>query len=69
MGTKTLTRGLWPPPELRLPDSIEAIEAGIPPRQRSLFGRDDSREGRLARILASVPGVQILAANRLESAR
>jgi hypothetical protein len=47
----------WPPAGLRLPDTIEAIEAGRPGVQRSLFGPDDSRGGRLARLLADVPGV------------
>jgi hypothetical protein len=41
----------WPPAELQLPDTIERIEAGRPGGQRSLFGPDDSREGRLARMV------------------
>ena len=45
----------WPPPELLLPSTTQAIEQGRPPRQRSLFKPDDSREGRLRR-LSSPPG-------------
>jgi hypothetical protein len=43
----------WPPAWAALPDTIEAIEAGRPGVQRSLFGPDDSREGRLGRIMGS----------------
>ena len=48
----------WPPADLALPDTIEAIEAGRI-AQGELFDEqpDDSRAGRLARILADVPGV------------
>ena len=42
----------WPPAELLLPDSIEEIERGRPPKQQSLFEPDDSREGRVRRLLA-----------------
>ncbi len=38
--------GEWIPPELRLPDTIEAIEAGQPQPVRP--PTDDSRAGRLA---------------------
>ena len=49
----------WIPKAMQLPDSIEAIEAGRPPQQQQLFPKqpDDSRAGRLTRILADVPGV------------
>ncbi len=48
----------WPPAEYALPDSSEGIEAGRQ-GQRRLFveAPDDSRAGRVARILAGVPGV------------
>ena len=49
----------WPPKELMLPDTIAAIEQGRPPRQRSLFPPDDSREGRLRR-LSSPPRSRVL---------
>ncbi len=49
----------WPPAEYRLPDDLDEIEAGRPPRQLPLLAEpaDDSRQGRLARLLADVPGV------------
>jgi hypothetical protein len=45
----------WPPPELTLPDTVEAIEAGRhgPQRQAELFGPeplDQSRAARLRRL-------------------
>jgi hypothetical protein len=52
------TLGEWIPKTMQLPDSLEAIEAGRPPRQRRLFDDaqpDDSRAERLARILATCP--------------
>lgn len=54
---KSRTPEPWPPRDLALPDSIEAIEAGRV-EQRRLFDEqpDDSRAGRLARILAGIPG-------------
>ncbi len=39
----------WPPAHLALPDTLEGIERGRI-EQRELFGRDDSREGVLARL-------------------
>jgi hypothetical protein len=54
---------VWPPAEYALPATIEEIEAGRPPEQADLFGRDENREARLARILGSVPGVTL--ANKL----
>jgi hypothetical protein len=42
----------WPPTWVALPDSIEEIEAGRPPKQAELFGPDDSRPARVARLLA-----------------
>ena len=56
----------WPPVEYRLPDSIRAIEAGRPPKQRELFVPDDTREERLTRILGSIEGV--VTADRLPDA-
>lgn len=44
----------WIPPHARLPDSIEAIEAGTPERQAE--PQDNAQPGRLARLLA-LPGV------------
>ncbi|MEN6407019.1 MAG: hypothetical protein ABFC77_11170 [Thermoguttaceae bacterium] len=57
--------GEWIPKEYRLPDSIKEIEAGRPGKQLELFGRDESKERRLARLLANVPVA--MAASRLES--
>lgn len=48
----------WPPAELALPDTIEEIEAGRPPKQRSLLPPADLREARLQRLLGNVPGVK-----------
>ena len=48
----------WPPAELALPDTIEEIEAGRPPKQRSLLPPADLREAKLDRLLADVPSVQ-----------
>lgn len=48
----------WPPKELRLPDSVEAIERGRPAKQRSLLQPDDSRAGRIARLLR-IEGVKL----------
>jgi hypothetical protein len=48
------------PPELKwaeLPDILEEIERGRPPVQQSLLPIADSREARVARIVANVPGV------------
>ncbi len=61
--------GGWIPQEYRLPDTIEEIEAGRPPKQRDMFEaeRDESREGRLAHILSTVPG--IVTGARLENQR
>ena len=44
----------WPPPELRLPNTIEEIERGRIDQQR-LFPKsvDDTRECRLARLTGS----------------
>jgi len=48
----------WPPMEYRLPDTIARIEVGRPEQQQLMDEPvDDSRAGRLARILAGVPGV------------
>ena len=47
----------WPPAELMLPDSIAEIERGRI-AQKELFPPDDSREGRLQRLLADIPGVK-----------
>jgi hypothetical protein len=45
----------WPPPKLRLPATIAAIERGkIGQRQLFPERRDDSRAGRLARLLALI---------------
>jgi hypothetical protein len=44
----------WPPVEYRLPDSIEQIERGRPCDQRTLFAPDDSRDGRLRRLLDNI---------------
>jgi len=46
----------WPPKELQLPDTIAAIEQGRPPRQRSLFPPDDSREARIKRLATGREG-------------
>jgi len=48
----------WPPAEYALPDALDEIEQGQR-TQRELFPEqaDDTRAGRLARILAGVPGV------------
>ena len=48
----------WPPAEYALPDALDEIEQGRRIQQQ-LFDEpvDDSRAGRLARILAGVPGV------------
>jgi hypothetical protein len=65
MDMAPLTRESWPPVEHALPSTFEAIEAGRI-EQQGLFQEppDDSRAGRLARILGSVPGV--MTADRLE---
>ena len=52
----------WPPPHLALPDTIEAIERGRP--EPPAVPPDDSREGRLARLLGT-PG--IVTANQLSN--
>lgn len=56
----------WPPAEYALPD-LDTLERLSQPggelRQRELFGRDDSREARLQRILGTVP--QVTTANTL----
>ena len=58
----------WPPPELLLPSTTQAIEQGRPPKQRSLFPPDDSREGRLRR-LSSPPRSRVLSSeNRPDGA-
>jgi hypothetical protein len=45
----------WPPLEYCLPDTLAAIELGRPLTQLDLFEvSDDSRAGRVARIVASV---------------
>ena len=54
---KSKTPGGWIPPELRLPDSVAAIEAGRPGWQGELFQPDDTRQARVARLLGPVPGV------------
>ena len=56
-GVTVNTTNDWPPAEYRLPDSIEAIEAGRRdgplPNQLSLFDQDqDDRQQRTRRILA-----------------
>jgi len=45
----------WPPAELALPDTIEEIERGRRIEHQELFQEppDDSREGRLRRLLAT----------------
>jgi hypothetical protein len=61
--------GGWIPPALRLPDTIEGIEAGRQ-EQRSLLPAvvpDDTRQGRLGRLLAAVPGATT--ADRVELTR
>jgi hypothetical protein len=56
MNGTTTTTDEWPPAWARLPDSVEAIEAGRPGRQANLFDDqpDDSRDGRLSRLTAGV---------------
>jgi hypothetical protein len=52
-GSKNEKGGEWPPSDLRLPDTVEAIEAGRADQQQLLPDPiDDSREGRLARLLS-----------------
>jgi hypothetical protein len=46
--------GEWIPAWAKLPDSVEAIEAGRPPKQLDLLPVDDSRAGRLSRLTAGV---------------
>jgi hypothetical protein len=41
----------WPPAALALPDTVEEIEAGRPEQRRPLLPPDDSKAGRLARLL------------------
>ena len=59
MAKPTLTRESWPPAEYALPPTVAQIEAGRPSKQRSLVDEAaaDSRAGRLARLLAAVPGI------------
>jgi hypothetical protein len=47
----------WIPDEYRLPDTVEAIEAGRPerPRQQSLFDQD-GREARIERLTRRARG-------------
>ena len=54
---KNKTPEPWPPADLSLPSTIEAIEQGRE-QQRGLFDErsDDTRAGRLARLL-TVPGM------------
>ena len=52
----------WPPPEYALPADNAAIERGRPEGARI---EDHSREGRLRRLMAGVPGV--VTANKLPS--
>lgn len=58
MKQQTIDFEPWPPLDLALPDTIEEIERGRI-KQRSLFTeqRDQSKAGRIARLLATVPGV------------
>ena len=46
----------WPPPELRLPDTIEEIERGRPERVRQLDMLHDTPEARRARLTGSPAG-------------
>ncbi len=45
----------WPPAELMLPDSIEEIERGRPPKQQSLLDADDTPPRRLRRMRPPKP--------------
>jgi hypothetical protein len=45
----------WPPADLALPSTIEGIEAGRQQREQPTEQPDDSRVGRLARLLGDVP--------------
>lgn len=53
---KVKTSKPWPPPGLALPDTIEEIQRGRSV-QRGLFARDESREGRIDRLLGTMQGV------------
>jgi hypothetical protein len=61
------TQNGWIPKQYALPSTTEGIEAGRPAKQRNLFAPDDTRAGRLARILGTVPGVTT--ADRLEAVK
>ena len=47
----------WPPAVYALPDTIDAIEAGRGDGQQRLFPDqgDDTRQGRLARLMSITP--------------
>ena len=46
----------WPPPELRLPDTIEEIECGRPEKVRQLDMLHDTPEARRVRLMGSPTG-------------
>jgi len=54
----SLTATAWPPAELALPNDLHEIERGrIGQRVLPAEQPDDSRRGRLARLLGTIPGV------------
>ena len=58
----------WPPAAYALPDTTEAIERGRIVQGKLIAERlDDTRAGRLRRILNSVPGVTAAARLREET--
>ena len=50
-----MSKASWPPNKLALPDNLADIESGRPQPPRAQ--RDESREGRLKRLLG-IPGVR-----------